>query len=200
MDKELERLIEKNGFILKRQSKHRVYQDSNGVNFVTANTPSDHRAQLNIRKELRRVTEKAGREFIEDDKKQRGEKVQQFNAPKIVVEDAKSKTLDDEGLRVAIEGRKNGWPLARICEALSSMGYRKSSGVAYSGSEISAILIKNGARKNNTRAVEAPTAPRKNRRSVFLQELTDLLTSNLAEDLKERMAIMLVQGHVGQNT
>ncbi len=44
------------GFYLHRTGKHLVWHHPNGSRIVTAITPSDHRALLNIRARMRRLT------------------------------------------------------------------------------------------------------------------------------------------------
>jgi hypothetical protein len=55
MSRELLQLLRANGFRLVRHRKHQIFRHSaSGRNFVVAASPSDFRAELNVRAELRR--------------------------------------------------------------------------------------------------------------------------------------------------
>lgn len=65
--KRLENLLAINGYILKRQANHLVFcHIVCGDNFVIAKSASDHRAEMNNIKMLRRHVEKQGRVFKEN--------------------------------------------------------------------------------------------------------------------------------------
>jgi predicted RNA binding protein YcfA (HicA-like mRNA interferase family) len=55
MSRTLLQLLRANGFQLVRQRKHQIFRHSaSGRNFVVASSPSDFRADQNVRAELRR--------------------------------------------------------------------------------------------------------------------------------------------------
>ncbi len=54
-EQEINQLLEADGAVLERHSKHDVYKLSNGAKFVRSRTPSDHRAGLNTLSDLRKM-------------------------------------------------------------------------------------------------------------------------------------------------
>jgi predicted RNA binding protein YcfA (HicA-like mRNA interferase family) len=60
MSRELLQLLRANGLQLVRQRKHQIFRHSaSGRKFVAASSPSDFRAELNVRAELRRFLRSA---------------------------------------------------------------------------------------------------------------------------------------------
>src|SRR5690606_34140427 len=118
--KDILELARINGFRLVRDTNHYVLRD--GVSqLVFGKTPSDHRAIENNIARIKRACRVAGREFIEKEGKQKTDRLQPFNPPRIEVPKGKDKTegesvktrvLDDRAVQIARElfneGAKQG--------------------------------------------------------------------------------------------
>jgi hypothetical protein len=201
------RLIELNGFSLHRQNKHLVFKDAGGNNFVISKTPSDHRAELNQISHLKSVVNKLGRKFIETKPKKERENMQpQFNPPKIVTAPVtlQTKPLDKDATEFILKCKQEGWKTKRIADALTSMGYRLLRGGPIRDATVSVILIENGFRTLN-RASKNPTKEKKQKvelkaeqpKSTFLLDLTEILTSNINEAMKEKLVMSFIDIHRG---
>jgi len=193
----IETLLKLNNFRLVRKNKHLVWKDPAGNTFVMSTTPSDMHAFTMQRQELARTMKKIGKPFITEEpiKLKERKEMQHFNTPRIADAPKKHafKLLDDEANRIMIEGRKNHWPLKRITKAITDLGYRSATGREYNTADISRKLADLGHRKNRPytkgKAKEAAVDTKKS----FMTELTEIITSNLSEDMKERMAIMMLK-------
>lgn len=204
----MERLIELNGFSLKRRGRHLVYQNAQGHNFVTAATPSDYRAEMNIRKELERVCRRLGQKFIEHEP-QKEKPVNQFNTPRVVTQNVpniapvpsapqppKVKTMDAEALRICIEGMKNKIGQQKISDILNGLHYTTVTGLPLQQKDVSLFLNKNGYKYKNTTPTIATSDGEVKRpisRSKFIDQVTEILSSNLSDDMKEVLLIKFVE-------
>jgi predicted RNA binding protein YcfA (HicA-like mRNA interferase family) len=58
MNKEIIAMVQRQGFVLRRQRKHLVFKHPSGKVFVCGKTLSDRKALLNIQKEITRLLAK----------------------------------------------------------------------------------------------------------------------------------------------
>jgi hypothetical protein len=221
-ERQFKEILELNGFTLKRQKKHLIY--SNGKQtFTTSKTPSCERAWKNNYHQLKRVLAEAGREFITEEPKRMKEKdMSGFNTPRATVlptqattvrpmngttsAPLKTKTLDKDALDLALKLREQGKKQHEIATILMAQGYVSITGKKLDQTQVSVFLRQNGHRTfaPYSKANSAPTyesAPlaqpprRKKKNAGLLHQLTEILSSNLAEDVKEELVILMVHRH-----
>lgn len=112
------------------------------------------------------------------------------------------KQFDDEALELLVNARKEGKKVQWMEDALYQLGYRNQRGNRIEQTAISKILSKEGLAKNGgprgpykkkeqvteTPAVEDTT----NYQAKFLNDVSDLLSSNLGDAIKEKFLFTLV--------
>lgn len=201
----IEDLLAMNGFALIRDKKHLVY--SNGkTNFAMAKTGSDHRQYQNNIRDLKKACLRSGVSFIEAWPKRKKENEGNMgnfsNTPKIITDAPKAstlkpRTLDKEAFEFCFKAREEKKTQLWMTEALEGMGYRKEGGSSYSQSEVSRFLIKNGLRMNvavKRKPTRSSSAPKYEQpKPSIMTDIQDILTSNLSEQMKEKMILLLVK-------
>lgn len=179
----LNELLKINGFMLHRNKKHLVYKDSRGRTFVTSKTASDWRAEQNNIKLLERMLG----ESIKYEEERKEMQRDTFNPPKMVIENASPqyKLWDEDAVLTAIKAKEGGKSYADIEQIIKAMGYRTKDGKPISASYISGRITqhaqKNGVTKRKTG-------------NKLLQDITEVMTSNLSDEFKIRMIKQLVKG------
>lgn len=203
----IQELLKLNGFWLERNKNHLVYKNSLGLTFVMTKTASDHRAELNQIKMLERLYERAGLTIITERKR---EPMQQdtFNPPKMIlpspgsivgVEPVKSdmakivahKYFDKEAEGIILAGRENKKSYKEIAQVLVALGYVNKRGKPISNQDCMNFMyykrVSHRPQKDNT-APKAHIAG-----ASFIDDITEVISSNLSNEMKERMILTLVE-------
>lgn len=195
---DLDALLRLNGFELKRRNKHAVWADASGNTFVCAATPSDYRALLNCKSDLKRVMRKGGREFMDLRDKTITRPAAPFNPPKTATTPSpppsttKTKQLDDEAFEFCKKAREDRRSQFWMAEALAAMGYVSLNDGPITNSVVSSFLRSRGVRSRE-RYDRATTGSSAGSKSKFIHDLTEILSSNLSDAMKERLVRAMVQ-------
>lgn len=178
-------LLKLNGFTLHRNKRHLVYKDSRGRTFVTAKTASDWRAEENNIKLLERMLG----ESMKYEKERKEMQRDTFNPTKMVVETKLPvptyKLWDEDAVLTAIKAREEGKSYADIEQIIKAMGYRTQDGKPISTSYISGRITQHNEKIGVTK---------KKTGNKLLQDITEVMTSNLSDEFKIRMIKQLVKG------
>lgn len=185
-------LLELNDFILVRQNNHCVWKHPQGMTFVHAATPSDHRAQLNMEKDLRRIMNERGLTMITEKQKKEKEPMQsQFNPPKtIIVSPSAPKLLNEGTVPLLEELIAKGKTINEVVIILGTMGYRTPTGLTVTRPHVDSLLSR--VRLKAQGKVVTKRTPKKSEDKLCLTELTEILSSNLSDELKKRVLNLII--------
>lgn len=184
---EIEELLSLNGFTLHRNNKHRVYKNEKGITYVMSNTPSDRYAENQQVREFYKVMHRHNLVVLEE-KPRKEIPVDNFNPPKIIIETPKkqpTKYWDEESDRIIDAGKAEGKTQAEIAAILSALGY-----VTRTGKPVKLTDVQNRV-FTRRRAAEKPSKTEA-KRSNFLHDVTEIISSNLSDEMKERMIRQLL--------
>ncbi len=196
----IQELLKLNGFWLERSKNHLVYKNSLGLTFVMAKTASCHRAELNQIKMLERLYERAGLTIITERKREPMQK-DTFNPPKLIIpsEPVKStiakivtsKYLDKEAEDIIFAGREDKKSYKDIAQVLIALGYVNKRGKPVSDQDCSNVVyfkkLSEQPKKDKV-STKAPIA-----KASFIDDITEIISSNLSNEMKERMILNLVE-------
>lgn len=108
----------------------------------------------------------------------------------------KRKLLDDEALKVCRAGFEMARQQQAICEDLRKLGYQSVTGKPVSTSTVCKFMLGHGMRYT-TRYSKGTPKPKtvSTTKGSLTQKLTELLTSNLSEGMKEDLIAVVVRQH-----
>lgn len=181
---EIEELLNLNGFYLHRNNKHRVYKNAKGITYVMSNTPSDRYAENQQVREFYKVMHKNNQVVLEE-KPRKEVPMDTFNPPKMIIEAPKQPPkiwLEPEGQEIFKAGLAQRKTHKEIAQTLTALGYTTRTGKAITEGDISNKIF------NDKNKVKKEVAPK----SSFINDVTEIISSNLSDEMKERMIRQLV--------
>lgn len=199
--------LKANGFTLHRYGKHLIY--TNGVRHLSVSkTASDFRQEDNVIRDIKRVQRASGLPFVDPFRIEKKEKLpvttsmpiprEAFNAPRVEVEQKKVKPLDTEAKEIMLSGRSQGKTTPEIAQVLAGLGYTDKEGSPVHFRHVNAALATHASaeRRNNPPPPKpVKEKPAKAQRNKLLHDVSEILTSNLSDDMKEKFIIQLCQEH-----
>lgn len=206
MADKIDAYLKANGFSLHRQGKHLIY--SNGVRSLSVSrSPSDWRHESNVIRDIKRVVHASQREFVDPyamPEKKEKPVTQQFNTPRVQVEQPKVKLFDQHAKDLMLAGRAEGKKTPEIAQVLAALGYTDKEGkpVHFRHVNVALATIEWTTNPKPKKAPEpapkkdkAHAAPTKKDRSKFIHDVAEIITSNLSEDMKEKFIVQTVKDY-----
>lgn len=211
MATKIDEYLKANGFTLHRQGKHLIY--TNGKhNLSISRSPSDFRQENNVIRDIKRCQAASGFIFVDPyaiPEKKEKPVTQQFNTPRVQVEQPKVKLFDQYAKDLMLAGRAEGRKTPEIAQVLAALGYTDKEGkpVHFRHVNVALASIKLDSMPNRGQDLKQPkpkkqvkerpqwTPPSKKDRTKFIHDVAEIITSNLSEDMKEKFIIQIVKDY-----
>lgn len=212
MADKIEDYLKANGFTLHRQGKHVIYANEKGRTLSVSRSPSDFRHENNVIRDIKRAQRVSGLEFVgpfaASEKKEKPLTSTMptprppFNPLPIEVPKPKIKVFDQEAKEIIFAGADQGKTAKEIAVFLTPLGYTDKDGEPVHFRHVQAVIA------NRASQLKAATAPpkvkeptprgpyKKKNNHSFIHDVSEIITSNLSDDMKEKFIVQLCQEHM----